>query len=174
MQKQPSRDTGPELALRRELHRVGLRFRTHRKFQFELHRFERTPGFGAFCTRCPYPPGHPVHHERNRRLTREVDIVLPRHRLVVFVDGCFWHRCPEHYPPKACKTNSEWWEAKLERNVRRDGETDELLNAAGWAVARVWEHEDMSSCAAEILEWTRSADRSGWLSHVRATMRAAA
>src|SRR4051812_14141384 len=69
-----------------------------------------------------------------------VDIAFPRAHLAIFVDGCFWHRCPEHYSmPRA---NGSWWREKLERNVRRDTETTERLRALGWSVMRIWEHED--------------------------------
>ncbi len=80
---------------------------------------------------------------------RRVDIAFPRSRVAVFVDGCFWHRCPEHGTvPKA---NRAWWIDKLEANVRRDRDTDIELDTAGWLVVRVWEHE-MPSAAAERVE----------------------
>lgn len=70
---------------------------------------------------------------------RRIDIAFPRVRLAVFVDGCFWHRCPEHYSmPRA---NKIWWQDKLERNVIRDAETTEHLKMLGWSVVRIWEHE---------------------------------
>ncbi len=73
-------------------------------------------------------------------LRRRADVVFTRQRLAVFVDGCFWHGCPEHatWP----KHNAAWWREKLERNRQRDRETDRQLRAAGWRVVRVWEHED--------------------------------
>lgn len=58
--------------------------------------------------------------------------------MAVFVDGCFWHGCPEHFvPPKA---NATWWREKIAANQRRDAETTDFLAAAGWSVIRVWEH----------------------------------
>lgn len=57
----------------------------------------------------------------------------------MFVDGCFWHLCPEH--GNVPKANRDWWQEKLERNVRRDRDTDAQLLDAGWTVVRVWEHE---------------------------------
>jgi DNA mismatch endonuclease (patch repair protein) len=66
------------------------------------------------------------------------DIVFTRTRLAVFVDGCFWHCCPEHGAVPA--TNRGYWAAKLARNVERDGEVDQALRAAGWDVLRIWEH----------------------------------
>lgn len=68
------------------------------------------------------------------------DIVFPRVRLAIYVDGCFWHGCPEHatWP----KTNDQWWRAKIEANVRRDRRVDEQLIQAGWRPVRIWEHED--------------------------------
>jgi DNA mismatch endonuclease, patch repair protein len=73
------------------------------------------------------------------------DIVFPAARLAVFVDGCFWHRCPDH--GISPRTNSAYWTAKLDRNVSRDRRNDRDLRAAGWAVIRVWEHEDASAVA---------------------------
>jgi DNA mismatch endonuclease (patch repair protein) len=67
-----------------------------------------------------------------------VDIAFPRQRLAVFVDGCFWHRCPEH--GNAPRANSDYWARKLERNVARDKRNNAELKAAGWSVLRIWEH----------------------------------
>src|SRR6188472_4126360 len=81
-------------------------------------------------------------------LRRRADIVFTRVRLAVFVDGCFWHGCPEHgTSPRA---NSEWWAWKIERNRTRDADTDGLLAAAGWHVVRVWEHEDAAVAADRV------------------------
>ncbi|GHE08385.1 very short patch repair endonuclease [Klenkia taihuensis] len=71
---------------------------------------------------------------------RRPDIVFTRQRVTIFVDGCFWHSCPVH--ATAPKSNSDWWAAKLQRNVVRDRETDDRLRALGWTVLRFWEHED--------------------------------
>lgn len=110
------RDTAPELALRRELHRRGLRYRTQVKV-----------------------PGN------NRRT---IDVAFTRARLAVYVDGCFWHGCPEHHVrPKA---NAEWWDWKIGNNIRRDRSTDAELDAAGWAVLRFWEHADPAACADAV------------------------
>ncbi len=68
------------------------------------------------------------------------DVVLTRARVAVFIDGCFWHRCPRHgVTPRA---NAEYWRAKLDRNVTRDRTVDRALQADGWNVVRAWEHED--------------------------------
>ena len=82
-------------------------------------------------------------------LTRRSDIVFTRARVVVFVDGCFWHGCPEHgtWP----KEHADWWRAKIEANQRRDRDTDARLRAAGWTVIRIWEHEDAKSAADRIV-----------------------
>ena len=82
----------------------------------------------------------------NRR--RRADIVFPRAKVAVFVDGCFWHSCPEH--GTLPKNNRDWWVAKLEANVSRDRETDRRLTEAGWRVVRVWEHEDVGVAAAAV------------------------
>ena len=76
------------------------------------------------------------------------DIVFARARVAVFVDGCFWHRCPEH--GTSPRTNSDYWQVKLDRNVARDRRNDDALAASGWAVVRVWEHEDVLDAADRI------------------------
>src|ERR1700747_3268917 len=68
------------------------------------------------------------------------DIVFPRARLCVFIDGCFWHGCPQH--GKRPKTNRRYWDAKIASNIVRDAEINALLAANGWQVLRIWEHED--------------------------------
>lgn len=107
MSRQRRRDTAPEVALRRELHARGRRFRLGL----------RVPGVSR----------------------RTIDIAFVTSKVAVFVDGCFWHACPEH--GTAPHANRGWWSAKLQRNVWRDRDTDALLEMAGWRVVRVWEHE---------------------------------
>src|SRR4051794_4650339 len=110
------KDTKPELELRRELHRRGLRYRVQLK----------VPG--------------------NRR--RTIDIAFPRARLAVYVDGCFWHGCPEHHVrPRA---NQEWWRWKIESNQARDQDTVRLLLDHGWTVLRIWEHEPVEDAAKRV------------------------
>jgi len=117
MRANRGRDTRPEIALRSELHRLGLRFRVHRR---------------------------PV-----ADLRATADIVFGQGRVAVFVDGCFWHRCPLHATvPKA---NGEWWAEKLRANVERDRRTSGELRARGWCVIRIWEHESPQNAGAEIL-----------------------
>jgi DNA mismatch endonuclease, patch repair protein len=95
-----------------------------------------------------------VHRKPVQGLRREADIVFPRSRVAVFVDGCFWHGCPEHATwPKA---NAEWWRIKLERNRERDHETDFCLRNAGWLPVRVWEHEDPHKAANRVTEVVRN------------------
>ena len=77
------------------------------------------------------------------------DIVFTRQRLAVFIDGCFWHRCPEHgTSPRA---NIRYWAAKLERNVARDLRVNLALDAAGWTVLRIWEHVAPAKAATLII-----------------------
>ncbi|SFE16071.1 T/G mismatch-specific endonuclease [Actinopolyspora alba] len=116
MSRQKRRDTGPEMQLRRTLHRMGLRYRVNLPL-----------------------PGMP---------RRRADVTFTRARLAIFVDGCFWHRCPRHGTDPA--NNSSWWARKLNSNVARDRETDERLREAGWNVLRFWEHEDMSEAATRV------------------------
>lgn len=116
MSAQRRRDTAPELALRRELHRRGRRYRVDR---------------------APLPG-----------MRRRADLVFPRARVAVFVDGCFWHRCPRH--ATSPKNNAAWWATKLDGNVARDRDTDDRLAAAGWTVVRIWEHEDPVTAADAV------------------------
>ena len=104
------RDTAPERAVRRVAHRMGLRFRLHRK---DL-------------------PGRP-------------DLVFPRHRLAVFVHGCFWHRhegCRYAYTPKS---RVAFWTRKFAGNVARDRRNEDALRDLGWRVLIVWECEARDS-----------------------------
>lgn len=87
------------------------------------------------------------------------DIVFPRERVAVFVNGCFWHRCPVHGTTP--KNNREWWVAKLDGNVERDRRVDEELRRAGWRVVRVWEHEDAQASAAKVRDVVGDARRIG-------------
>lgn len=82
----------------------------------------------------------------NRR--RTIDIAFTRARLAVYVDGCFWHGCPDHH--HLPRSNSEWWKWKVELNRRRDEDTDASLAASGWRVLRIWEHID-PEVAAELV-----------------------
>lgn len=79
---------------------------------------------------------------------RRADVTFTRAQLAIFVDGCFWHRCPVH--ATAPVNNGSWWERKLEANVTRDRDTDRRLHEIGWTVLRFWEHEDMETAAAAV------------------------
>lgn len=125
MSLQRVRDTKPEMLLRRELHRRGLRYRVD----------------------APLP-------ELPRR---RADILFPRAKLAVFVDGCFWHGCPDHKTAPA--NNGAWWAAKLDRNIERDRETDAHLRSLGWTALRVWEHEDITHAATDIERIVRTGER---------------
>ncbi|CAN1559064.1 Vsr DNA G,T-mismatch repair endonuclease [Mycobacteriaceae bacterium] len=116
MSRQRTRDTEPEMLLRRELYRRGLRYRVDAPL-----------------------PGLP---------RRRADILFTRARVAVFVDGCFWHGCPEH---KAAPTsNGAFWATKLARTIERDRETDAHLRSFRWTVLRFWEHEDIEHAATDI------------------------
>ncbi len=69
-------------------------------------------------------------------------------KVAVFIDGCYWHGCPEHYVPP--KTNPGYWSDKVARNMARDRDTDQHLAEAGWTVLRFWEHEPSAECAERI------------------------
>lgn len=87
---------------------------------------------------------------------RRADLTFVRARVAVFVDGCFWHGCPQHATwPKA---NAHWWRDKITANIVRDRETDAFLKAAGWRVLRFWEHEGPQEAALRIARVVRSKD----------------
>ena len=81
-------------------------------------------------------------------MRRTSDIVFRKARVAVFVDGCFWHKCPDHFVLPA--TNAEYWRQKIDGNVNRDNDTDFLLAEEGWEVLRFWEHEDPKEVAEAI------------------------
>jgi len=86
------------------------------------------------------------------RLPGRPDIVFPTERVAVFVDGCFWHGCPEHYQKPA--TNVEFWREKIRKNKQRDEEINALLKSQGWKVLRFWEHEvrdNPDACARQVI-----------------------
>lgn len=89
-----------------------------------------------------------LHRRPIEGLRREADIVFVAAKVVIMVDGCFWHGCPIHgtWP----KSNAEWWRTKIEKNRTRDRETDERFAAEGWMVLRVWEHEAAAEAADRI------------------------
>jgi DNA mismatch endonuclease (patch repair protein) len=76
------------------------------------------------------------------------DIVFTKSRLAVFVDGCFWHRCPTHAAEP--RSNSDYWRVKFDRNVARDRADEAALAEAGWAIIRIWEHEDPELAADRV------------------------
>lgn len=121
------RDTRPELAVRRRLHAMGLRYRVD------------------------FAPIREV-------LRLRADIVFTRARVVVFIDGCYWHKCPDHYRP--ARRNVDFWTTKIEGNCERDALSDAALRDAGWTVLRFWEHEmpdDVASVIAEVVAGQREA-----------------
>ena len=95
-----------------------------------------------------------VHRRPLPELRREADVVFPKAKLAVFVDGCFWHGCPAH-GRRGHRTNGWYWPEKIERNKARDQDTDAKLRVAGWIPLRVWEHEEPESAAARVLSLWR-------------------
>jgi len=77
------------------------------------------------------------------------DIAFTARRVAVFVDGCFWHACPDHGSKPAA--NVWYWEPKLRRNVERDRAADAALAAEGWDVVRIWEHEPLEAAVTAVL-----------------------
>lgn len=89
-----------------------------------------------------------VAHRPEPSLRRTADIVFTRQRVAVFIDGCYWHACPEH--GTQARANAAYWSEKLARNVARDADTNARLSELGWTVLRFWEHEDPHAVAESI------------------------
>ena len=89
-----------------------------------------------------------------------MDLAFPRARLAVFVDGCFWHGCPRHYA--APGSNRAFWGSKLRANVARDRRQTLALEAVGWRVVRVWEHEVVADAAALAVRLARILRGARW------------
>ncbi|MFJ4686314.1 very short patch repair endonuclease [Streptomyces sp. NPDC088789] len=121
------RDTKPEVALRKAVHRLGLRFRLQQRV----------------APRCT------------------ADFVLPRHHVAVFVDGCFWHGCPDHSPTEFRGPNATLWEQNIETNRERDRRNTAQAAAAGWTVVRIWECEirrNVDGAAQRVAETAASTE----------------
>lgn len=91
------------------------------------------------------------HHIERKPKAVVPDFLFKASRVAVFVDGCFWHRCPKHF--QAPHANREWWARKIAANVCRDRHVDRTLRRAGWTVIRVWEHDLKSRpqvCACRV------------------------
>lgn len=114
-----SRDTLPEIALRRKLHRLGVRYRKWARPSVLAGR------------------------------SGSADLLFIGARVAVYVDGCFWHGCAEHF--RLPRTNSDYWLEKIERNRKRDRQIDAQLLAASWVPVRVWEHEPPAEVVQRIL-----------------------
>ena len=78
----------------------------------------------------------------------KADIVFTRRRVAIFVDGCFWHGCPEHC--RMPTRNRDYWEAKIGRNRERDERVTAAFTAAGWGVVRIWEHEPIDQATLRV------------------------
>ena len=112
-------DTKPELALRHALHRMGYRYRKDYRLDLASGRRVRP------------------------------DIAFTARKVAVFVDGCFWHACPEHgSKPRA---NEWYWSPKLIKNVERDRVNNAALALAGWTVIRLWEHVPLDEAVAAVV-----------------------
>ncbi|MFJ3775289.1 very short patch repair endonuclease [Streptomyces sp. NPDC090075] len=121
------RDTKPEVALRKAVLRLGLRFRLQQRV----------------APRCT------------------ADFVLPRHHVAVFVDGCFWHGCPDHSPAEFRGPNAALWEKKIETNRERDRRNTAQAAAAGWTVVRIWEckiRRNVEATAQRVAETAASTE----------------
>ena len=89
-----------------------------------------------------------------KSLNRRADLVFYGPKVAVFVDGCFWHGCTEHHT--VAQTNASYWAEKVRRNRERDLETNRALDAAGWMVIRIWEHESPEDAANRVVSAVRA------------------
>ncbi|QNB09796.1 very short patch repair endonuclease [Herbaspirillum frisingense] len=133
MAKIRQKGTNVEIALRRELYRMGLRYR----IDFQVLQKPR----------------------------RVADIAFPGRKIAIFVDGCFWHGCPEHatWP----KQNADFWRKKIEANRARDVDTNERLRSMGWTVLRFWEHERPIDAAKIIVQTVAMSEVMGRISSIK-------
>ena len=121
-------------AIRRRMEATARRDTTPElRLRSALHR----AGYRYWVDRSPLPG-----------IRSRADLVFPRQRVAVFVDGCFWHGCLNHGTMP--KNNREWWNHKLEANRARDERVSAALAAAGWTVVRIWEHEELDAALGRV------------------------
>lgn len=111
-----SKDTKPEIKLRRQLTKESIK-------------------------------GYKIHY----KLTGKPDIVFPRRKIAIFIDGCFWHKCPKCFIKP--RSNKPFWKKKINQNLKRDKKVNKTLKKQGWKVIRIWEHElktDVGKCTNKI------------------------
>lgn len=111
-----------------------------------LRRVLHAAGLRYFVHRRPLPD-----------LRRTADIVFPGARLAIFVDGCFWHGCPEH--GNIPQANDWYWPEKIRKNRLRDADTDERLLKSGWTPLRIWEHEPVDLAVARVRDALRDTSK---------------
>jgi DNA mismatch endonuclease (patch repair protein) len=112
------------MAVRQQLHRLGLRYRV---------------------AIAPIP-----------EIRRRADIVFTKVRVAIFIDGCFWHGCPEH-GRTTFNHNADYWPNKIATNIARDEDTNSRLREAGWTVMRFWEHEEANAVVEAIRDAVRAS-----------------
>lgn len=96
-----------------------------------------------------------VNYKPVASLRSRADVVFTKAKVAVYVDGCFWHGCPDHYQPS--KTNADYWSPKIQANRDRDSRVNAVLQEAGWTVVRVWEHQDPRAAANAIERLVRGS-----------------
>ncbi|MCC3322635.1 DNA mismatch endonuclease Vsr [Gordonia bronchialis] len=112
--------------------------------ELEVRRLLHAMGLRYRVDLAPLPESR-----RNR-----ADIVFIRARVAVFIDGCYWHKCPDHYRP--ARRNANFWSAKIEGNRERDRRVTAMLEGAGWTVLRFWEHEPAAEVADAVADEVRA------------------
>lgn len=100
-----------------------------------------------------------VNHRPEADVRRTADMVFTRARVAVFIDGCFWHGCPEHYRKPG--SNEGYWSDKVRANRERDAETSRMLRKRGWTVVRIWEHVAPDQAARLVVSAVDDASQGG-------------
>lgn len=98
--------------------------------------------------------GYRIKHTMHPEIAGSPDVIIPSHKIAIFINGCFWHGCPEHYRPP--KSNVEFWRKKVGDNMRRDRKNAAVLRRSGWKVIVIWEHDlprnKMTASAEEMIK----------------------
>lgn len=98
-----------------------------------------------------YLKGMKIEHEMHPKIEGKPDMLIKNSKVLVFLDGCFWHKCPRCF--KEPETNREFWLSKIEKNVKNDKEITKKLKGEGWKILRLWEHEvkeNLQDCIKRI------------------------
>lgn len=104
-----------------------------------------------------------VRYRKNvKNLPGKPDVAIKKYKIAIFLDSCFWHKCPIHF--KQPKSNQDYWDKKIQRNVEHDKKINEYYSANGWHILRIWEHqlkrkEEQAQTINEIIDFVNSVKK---------------